>query len=568
MKKLKQQIQETVERECYRGGFDSQVSVKERTSKPHFEMHTSLETRDTVIGYHPEYEETHPGKTEIVTRDGARHEINHHRYEGFNGCPRILDNHSSLIYEPMADILMQQGFSPEDVHYCSNAFEDTILHSDLSKGFSLEGITHFFEDVGETQENQKFTPFYQAHSLLNMYLWGNKKQRRTLNKFYTNDEKVREVLTNFIQRTGLNELKTDGLKDRQKLRNQLNNEQNWPELARIYAEEFSKLMQQGYALSLPNHTGSGTKGREQESSEAEGNEFDKEMKSKKFKKVRIKRAYESEEETPIWMNDFEALDLLYESLAQQLKIKAETFTKHSQMPVSWYGKRDFNPEKDDFKHIGFKINEQGKLEIEKKRYTYDIPLEVKIHQRGFPKARFVLLDTSGSMTQGFDRDNGSTKIIPWGDKSKYHGALVEWYGFLEYLKQNHLLNQTGISLANFGSRTDVGNGLIEAKKTALNPQFSGSTKINLNKVKSMFEGINNLIFTISDGEIENWSSIKDEFIKKAKDNIYFHLQLGEENEMTGDLEDEGFHVEYIRTADELRGRTVDLTDKLIRGNSK
>ena len=47
---------------------------------------------------------------------------------------------------------------------------------------------------------------------------------------------------------------------------------NWSLISKVYAEEFSKLMEPSYARSLPNHSGAGTKGRENEK-QVKGNIF-------------------------------------------------------------------------------------------------------------------------------------------------------------------------------------------------------------------------------------------------------------------------------------------------------
>ena len=129
---------------------------------------------------------------------------------------------------------------------------------------------------------------------------------------------------------------------------------------------------------------------------------------------------------------------------------------------------------------------------------------------------------------------------------------------LEYLKQNHLLQQTNISLTNFSSETHTKSGLMEAKKLALQPQF-GNTTLDLEKVRNMFKNHGMLVFTITDGEISNWQSIKEEFIKLAKQHHYFHLQIGNANQTTKYLEKAGLKVEYITNAKDLATKVIDLT---------
>ena len=209
---------------------------------------------------------------------------------------------------------------------------------------------------------------------------------------------------------------------------------------------------------------------------------------------------------------------------------------------------------------------KGDLELRKKRFHEDIPIEYKINPKGFPELRFCLLDTSSSMALSPDNDGniGKTNIITWGDNSKYHYALLAWYGLLEYLKQNYLLKQTGISLGNFSNKTILGKGLHEAKEIALNPQWGG-TVLDLKKVKEIFEGNKMLLFTISDGEIGNWPSIKSSFIENVKKHHYFHLQIGIRNDMSDDLEKEGLFVEFIKGNHDLAYKVIDLTDKMYRG---
>ncbi|MFA5174464.1 MAG: hypothetical protein WC438_04760 [Candidatus Pacearchaeota archaeon] len=575
----KQEIKNIAEIESNRGGFDFRdISVEEynpQRNEPHFQMRTSLENKKTEIKYDPFYEEKNSGKTPIVVRDGIRHEINHHKYKGYSGCPRNLDNHVNLIYEPIMDVLAEKGFSPEDAHYMSNALEDTILHDDLSNGFSLQGINEFFKDVGET--SGKYTAFYEAHARLNNALWANKTQKQQLKKYFTSDEKQRkkilEALSGFLEESGINEFKQElneaKIRDKSKIRSYLLNEKNWQKISQAYAKNMSELMEPNYAQCLMNHNGSGTKGKKTEESSSEGNEFDREMKTKDFKRTRIQKAYNSGEEIPNWINSFEGLDLIYESLAKKLNIKAESFTKQSSMPIFWYGSREFDPETDDLKHISLGVNDSGELDIKKKRWNLNMPLEVKISQRGFPRARFGLIDCSGSMAwnPAGGRDAGSKTMIPWGNNSRYHYALLSWYGFLEYLRQNHLLNQNAVDLAGFSEETVIGKGLLESKKVALSPQF-GDTSLDLNKVKSFFEGRGNLIFSISDGEVDNWRSIKKNYLDNAGKHYYFHLQIGNQTEMFKDLKKAGFYAEQVLGNNDLANKTIDLTDKILRGGIK
>ncbi len=583
---------EVTEEELRNGGFSGTYSIEEYSGKPHFEACIDLGGfRKIDIKFNPEYEKKNPGKITEVVRDISRHEINHRGYKGFSGCPRTLDAHVEHIFEPIAEVLIPKGYTKTDIHYMANALEDTILHSDLNSEFRLQGITDFFQDVAECSG---YSNFYEAHVKLNMFLFGNKSQKKQLARYFEHKSEVREVLENFLKRTGIKQMthpilvynrtgvrenekgivekieredRTIQASDRKVIRDYLNDEKNWPEIARIYAEEFSKLMNPNYALPLLNHSGNGTKGRENEKTgaqiEQEGNEFDREMESESYRAKRIQKAYSENQGIPKWMDYFD-LDLLYQSLAKKLTIKAESFTEQDKMPIYWYGKRPFDPDKDNLKHTTFGFDDKGNIELRKKRWHENIPISYKISPKGFPEVKFCLLDTSGSMSEpAKGSDVGKNSAIPWGDKSKYHFALLGWYGLLEYLRENHLLKQQSISLGNFSNEFYYANGLREAKKLALKPQFGG-TEINIDKLRKILTGKENLVFTISDGEIGNWGEIKDDFIKLARNNHYFHLQTGGKNTTTEDLEKAGLSVEYVSGSEDLANKVIDITDKLYR----
>ena len=569
---LDNQIQEIVAREMKNGGFSGSHEVKQMNEKPHISGCINTNGLNKIsIGYNPEYNQE---KLSLMTRDVSRHEVNHKKYKGFNGCPRNLEYHVEKIYEPIADVLSEKGFNSSDAHYVANVLEDSILHSDLSGRFALDGISEAFSDAGRSTENQQYTPFYDAHVKLNMFLWGNKKHKRQLKKYFVHDnkkqEKISEVVQKFIERSGLKEIG----RDRNSIRNFLNDENNWKKISGIYAEEFSKLMESNYAMPIFNHSGKGTKGRESESRGiVEGNEFDYEMEKEEYKMKRVQRNYDSKDKKPSLMDSFESLDLLYQSLAKKLNFKPETYTESEQRPVFFYGERPFDPDRDNSRHVVLGINEDGKVELKKRRYGETMDIPHKISPKGFPETRFCLMDTSGSMkynpnnemdSTGNLTNVGKTGIIKWGDNSKYHYALLGWYGLLEYLKYTHQLDQTTIGLGNFSNETRVSHGLEAAKRNALTPQFQG-TKIEPEKIRDMFRGEGNLIYTISDGEIENWSSIRNEFIKKAKEHSYFHLQIGSGNEMTKDLGRNGMNVVEIHDANDLANKVIEITDENFRG---
>ncbi|MBS3155374.1 hypothetical protein J4404_02655 [Candidatus Woesearchaeota archaeon] len=578
---LKTRLQKIADTQRQESKFDGEITVKEEIQNPRIEASTNMNTTETHIIYDPSYAEQNPDKLSSIVKDVSLHEINHHGIKGihkgyeFKGCPRNLELATRLIYENIFNILNAKGFSDEDIHYVENALEDTILHSDLSPVHTLNGIAHFFKEVGDY--SKKFTPFYQAHVELNLSLFGTSRQKKTLKDYFTDDKeekkKIKNVIDEFREKSGLNDLNASFkqvknkkvLEEREIIRDFLNDERNWPEISKAYAEAFSKLMEPSYAMPLMNHSGAGTKGREKENSSGQGNPFQMQRKSKDYKIGRVQKAHKSGESAPEWIDSYEAMDLLYQGLAKKLAIEAKTFTESARFPLIWYGSRNFKSGRDNLENIAFGFDENARLQLKKKENSIDYQIPIKQSTAGFPKARFVLLDTSGSMAKDFNNgDNiGSAKIVPWGDRSKYHAALVEWYGFLEWLKENHLLERVGTDLVNFSSDTIYAKGLENAKKISLRPQF-GSTKLNLNNIGEMFKGKGNLVLSISDGSIDNWDSISGSYLNGVKNHYGIHLQLGAETLTTKDLRQAGVHVENLYSPEELRGRVIILADKFYR----
>lgn len=580
---LTETLQKVADEEAYTLKFDGKVKVSSHSEKPHFSGQTHMQTKETEIKHNHEYEEKNPGRSTKVVKDVVAHEYDHHGGNYFLGCPRTLDNSTKLIYEPMSEVLSQKGYSGEDASYLGNTFSDSFLHCDLHREKSLEGIVDFFEDVGQCSKGEKYSSFYTAHVMLNMFLFGSKNQKKRVGKFYSEHKKAGEVVKKFLEETGLDNLKKESVKNNEKLREYIMDENNWKSLAESYAKWFSDLIEPNYAMPIMNHSGAGTNGRESEDATEEGNEFDKSRKTNENKMRRVREVYEKDESLPRWLGGngkdesedsdnqgvnkqrFESLDLLYQSLARSLKVIARSYTDDQKMPVCYYGRRDFNPERDNLRHVSIGYDDNGNEVLKKKRFSENIGVPVKRHEKGFPKARFGLFDASGSMEESIDGNGiGKTNVIPWGDNSKYHFGNLAFYGFLEYLRVNGLLSGTGIELASFSNTTRIGSGIVEAKKVALSPEF-GITNLNLDYVKHMFSGRDNLIFTISDGAIQNWSDISQEFIAGAKRNHYFHLQIGSANETTEGLAKAGLKVEYVLKGNDLVNRTINLTDRLLRG---
>ena len=286
-------------------------------------------------------------------------------------------------------------------------------------------------------------------------------------------------------------------------------------------------------------------------------------------------------EAPKYLDSFEALDLVYQRLARNMEIKTNASTRSETMPVMWYGKRPFEAGKDRLSKARIGLNNDGKLELRVRKYHEDDRIEITESKTDIPEIRFAMLDTSGSM-QAPTGSNNSGKIMnpwadankQWNDNSRYHHALLGWYGLLEYLKKQGTLKHTSVKFANYSNATYTAANLKDSKKLALTPQFGG-TKLDIDSVGNLL-GRNELVLSVSDGAIDNWSSIKDKYIELARGNEYIHFQIGNfstdetgsvigKPQMCADLENAGLPV-YYDDGRNLGKLVVDLTRPYITRN--
>jgi len=76
-----------------------------------------------------------------------------------------------------------------------------------------------------------------------------------------------------------------------------------------------------------------------------------------------------------------------------------------------------------------------------------------------------------------------------------------------------------------------------------------------------------ILYTITDGEIENWPKIRAEFKKFIGKHNYVHFQIGEDTKMTSDLESWKIPVVKITDASSMPKKAVILTKSLYRSYS-
>ncbi len=592
-----QTTEEIKARETARFNYRGKVLVKETSKEPCFSgCIDMLTTAKIEVGYNPDYPKEAQDLERIVRNPFERamtsllrHELNHRGGGEFQGCPRNIDLHAENVLEPVAETLQGLGLPNVPVTenqtlyaYMTNLVEDVFDNSELGNSSDHVGMFLAYKDDAQhlPEEMQgKLSPLFDAFVQLQQRFYGGSASRKLLSEHYSGDERVQTAIDNFMQRSGLadmtREVTTRRRKervqvfDRKEVVNYLMNESNWPELSKILTEEFTELIDKN-KLQQPSYvkvTFLPLKGEE--------DGFSDEMSDKETKMRLVWKRYVEGKgkevspafEPPAYLESFDALDLVYQRLARNLEIKTRASTRTASMPVMHYGKRRFDPKKDKLSRARVGFGRRGKLELSVARYHEDYPVEYTERMRSLPEIKFVMMDTSGSMSWPVEGRNTGKVMNPWadenkqwGDNSRYHHALVAWYGLLELLRKQGTLKHKSVRLANYSSSTQTASDLRDAKKLALTPQFGG-TEINLNTIDDMFSR-DQLIFSLSDGDIDNWDGIKDEYIQRAKQNQYFHLQIGGATDMSRDLEVAGLAVKYDDGRN-LGKMVIDLTRPYI-----
>jgi hypothetical protein len=253
-------------------------------------------------------------------------------------------------------------------------------------------------------------------------------------------------------------------------------------------------------------------------------------------------------------------------LAKDISVKVESVTKESSMEISPLNYRVFDKEKDNpfkIKTSKFFFNEDG-FNLAYPNQPITIDYRQKIQKKSFPNFKMIVIDNSGSMKDGLNGSEGRTNFIPWGDNSKYHWALMGYYGIENFLQKQGISPyiEHGVSLFSDETRYKTGtyNDLIKIRKLLLSPDW-GSTNLDAGILKKALAGKESFLLSLSDGEVGNWSSEKDEIKKLAEQNYYAHIQLGSETSMTSDLESFGMPVFYVNSGEDLSKLMVDITKK-------
>ena len=265
---------------------------------------------------------------------------------------------------------------------------------------------------------------------------------------------------------------------------------------------------------------------------------------------------------PFYIKSDDALDAYYRYLAKRIPLKADGGLPKGDFPLIAQTRERFDPEMHSLEDA-----DAGRLHFDpvsrtlspsfvKTRIKIGIP--IRKEKRGMPDFMFSLIDSSGSMMSGGDRT-----VVPWGNDSYYHYALLTFWGLLRFFEMERILHKIDVSAAIFSSGTLDTKGLGDVKKMLLNPT-TGGTEIDMEVVLAHMRGKQNAVFSfITDGDIYNWGSVKEEFIEVAKRNQFFMIQVGGSRSVANELRERGFEkqVYFVDFPKDIVNLAIDLTAK-------
>ena len=506
------------------------------------------------------------GLETVVLQVGSGHEVAHWElpFGSEKGCPMDVYNHDKILEGIKNGLPQNKKECAKDV---TNMFEDTIINPRVKEYFGdFSGQILFWDGEGlrvEKEMGQKgFTPLYEAFVKVNLHLFGDKWDNVFLNRHYTNNPKVEKAVKEIVNDLNLEE----GIKDT----TSLFDKSRWLKMAQDYAKAISPLLDEmpKERLSAYDFTkGQNSSGEGSDQKSKSGNGVEEKVKTKEGKEEIAYGRYSAGENQSPNFTSFEQLDVLYQRLAKDIPVKVEAISREFLMEISPLNYRPFDSEKDNplkIKTSKFFMNDDG-FNFAYPNQPLTINYKQKIQRKSFPNFKMVLVDNSGSMAEGINGNKGNTNFIPFGDNSKYHYALLGYYGIENFLQKQGIapyINH-GVSLFSNKTRFKKGsyNDLISIRKLLLEPDW-GNTYLDAKTLKNAFEGEESFFLSISDGGVGNWDSEKSEIKQLAEKNYYAHIQLGGKTNMSKDLESWGMPVFYVNSGKDLSKLVVDITKNI------
>lgn len=504
-----------------------------------------------------------------VCRDVVLHEVGHWELPRGSemGCPYSVDFHDQIL-DGVTKVLKPKKLEG-CAHYVSNALEDLINNTNVKGKTSFAGQVLFWYDQGLSIPNKKFTPFYESFVLLNMYCFGDNIDEELVSRFYTGDKKVvkavKELIKSFVLKRH----------DRENNIKSLFDKESWGEMSETFARITLPLLEQQLPSESLFGTGSEAPGKSEQNKKQEGqsagSSFDKKLSQPREREKICAGRFASGGSCPSYMDSFEYLDKVYTSLARSIPVQVDSFNESLSFPVAKHGWRWFDPEQDDANKVKLSrvgLQEDGSVGFKVGRHELTVDYPYRKNVKGFPKLKVAIIDTSDSMKESLGgrsvvMNPESPEERQWNSDCKYHYALVGWYGIQRFLESQHIAQYVDNSVVNFSDNTRTSGrkswrDLNVVKKLLFSPQFGGTT-LDERVINQELSDDDCFVLSLSDGDIQNWDSVKESFKKNVVGKKYAHIHLGSANKFTSDLKRWGVPVYFVKSGEDLSRLMVKVT---------
>lgn len=482
---------------------------------------------------------------ETICEDVLYHECGHWelpRGSG-KGCPYDEEHHDA-IQEAIHEVLESKG-KEGMTSYVANAFEDVLVNTNARNHTEHRGQVLFWNEQGATHST--YGKFYDAFVQLNLALWGDRSDWRILRRWSTKDRHVRGAVKDVLAAWNVK-----GERDLPTLTTKLYDKNQWTRFAR----EFTRILEP-FLEEPQEHPFFGASS--QPDNPDDGSAFDKKLATREGQEKTAAGRYASGKGTAAHRDEYEQLDSLYRRLARDIPVEVETFSETFTFPLAPWGKEPFDPDTHSLitRKASIGLNDEGEAALIVNRGWVEGNAPYKRNITKFPNLRVALIDTSGSMRYNTNNEHdsdgqpanvGNTSFIPWGDNSKYHYALLGYYGIESFLQRQHIAPYVDNGVVNFSTETQAATG-ERTRRLLLTPQW-GNTVLDPEKLKQQLRG-DTFLLSLSDGDIHNWEDVRERYQEVVAGCMYAHIQIGRENAFTADLEAWGIPVHYVSSGNDL-----------------
>ena len=476
------------------------------------------------------------------------------------GCPYTVENHDRIL-NGVARALKEKGKVGLE-GYVANAFEDVLDNTNTRRHTRHAGQILFWNNEGLENQN-KFGDFYEAFVRINLGLWGCAEDATLLRRFYSDSDKVKKAIGEF----------SNYLKGVLKTKHLVKTHSKEGSFRRLFNKVGWEDMAYRFALATADLLDSSDKKRLCMGEADGGSPFDKMMKVPGTQEDLAYGRYKAGDSPSVHTDPLLQLDSLYRKISRAVPVQTSEYTKAASIPIARFGRRSIRDDEDvkvnRIKGIGF--DEDGELTFKVSRHEIHHPATYKVHPRKFPKLKVSLLDTSGSMANSPNEDNnvGNTAFIPWGDNSKYHYALQGLYGIDNFLEKQGVAPYVESEAIVFsGSTVSSGRRKFrsEEERRLLLRKPSGGTTIDT-KLLDAELGEKCFLISVSDGDIQSWDTVKEDYKMAVEGNDYCHIHIGSPNAFTKDLESWGVSVHYVKGNEDLSKIMINAASKYYREGS-